>query len=1049
MTRIYSLARELGLDGKDLVDHCARLGIPAGSVLRSLNEEEVARLRKHLNRNPSNKRKIYTPSPVRSKPNSPVPVEQTDDDLTRPGTAVVVSSDPNDFPSDAPPKIGGWVKDFKIVAGPIKGGQSTVWKAEKASIRKYYALKQPISHKHSERLLEREVPALVELRHTHLVQIHDVIRLDTSTKSCPYIVMDWVDGKTLDRHVKEEGMLSAQVAISVWLQIADAISHMHDKSFLHRDIKPSNVMLRLEGRKHLATVIDLGGAKRIELNSNSYWRDEETKFAGTANWSIPHIRDDKNGCGDQYALGLLLCWLLTKELTLYDGQPHPIERGLSELEAIIETTHTASPKKMYKSVHDMRSRVKSVYTSFMNEQHEERAKQAIVENLKKRALLLDDTVLPDVTPEPLVDFDPVNQRSPKNERPPTSPPEKIVSKVPNKTVQFPLLKLSLLLTCCLLFVLTLGPIAKKKLSQIGRVDTTPKNPIANPPQSNSIGWTPDDLKDPRVGEATAASRMESAADISTNPIDISASSNQLQQLNKGTVAPKIPSDADAEPLGLPPVGSRPAIPPRGTPSAEKLGRASGASPLTKGNSTEVPRNSTSVPSTLDRNQDESTSHRTLTKEVAEKYLANPDLFSLSKYPSIEASAAQRLADHTGFLHLDGLTTVSEEVAEALANHQGWILSLDGLNNLTLASAEALAKYRGSLSLNGLKAINPITAKSLANCEGGLYLDGIENITVETATALATCRNALSLDGIADLTPESAEALAKHRGSLSLDGIKDLSSSTAAALAPHTGFLFLDGIENLTPGSAEALAKHQGGLSLDGVKDLSASTAAALAPHVGFLYLDGIDNLTPDSAEALARHQGGLSLEGLTDLSPDTALELAKHNGSELSLRGLKTLGTGAAEALAKHQGNKLGLYGLTDLATDTAIELAKYHGSALSLNGLKTLTPGTAEALAKFQGEELWLGGLTDLSTPTAAALAEHKGGKLYLYRLTNLTVGVAEALAKHQGNRLSLSGLKSVSIDVARALAKYQGELDLGGLVSPEPEVYQILSRHLQHVRP
>ena len=107
-------------------------------------------------------------------------------------------------------------------------------------------------------------------------------------------------------------------------------------------------------------------------------------------------------------------------------------------------------------------------------------------------------------------------------------------------------------------------------------------------------------------------------------------------------------------------------------------------------------------------------------------------------------------------------------------------------------AAALAEYRGSvLSLNGLANLSPEVAAELSAFPGLLVLNGVMAISVATAAALVPHRGSLVLDGILYLPADVAKALSKHEGkSLSLESLRFMSDAEAKALAGYRGKLEL-------------------------------------------------------------------------------------------------------------------------------------------------------------------------------------------------------------------------------------------------------------------
>lgn len=92
-----------------------------------------------------------------------------------------------------------------------------------------------------------------------IVTMHDVFAQNGTV----YIVMDYVEGKTLKAYVKENGnRLSAKTAISLLKPIFGALQKIHEKGLIHRDISPDNIMLRPDGT---AVLLDFGAARQMSV----------------------------------------------------------------------------------------------------------------------------------------------------------------------------------------------------------------------------------------------------------------------------------------------------------------------------------------------------------------------------------------------------------------------------------------------------------------------------------------------------------------------------------------------------------------------------------------------------------------------------------------------------------------------------------------------------------------------------------------------------------------------------------------------------------------
>src|ERR1044071_6078941 len=133
------------------------------------------------------------------------------------------------------------------------GGMGTGWEAEADGgvRRRRVALKRirlPRSVTEEERaqLAQRalaEATAAARLQHHGIVSIYDVVFDDDS----PLIVMQLVDGRSLEQMVKELGPCRPADAARIGLELLDALATAHQAGLLHRDVKPSNVMISSDG----------------------------------------------------------------------------------------------------------------------------------------------------------------------------------------------------------------------------------------------------------------------------------------------------------------------------------------------------------------------------------------------------------------------------------------------------------------------------------------------------------------------------------------------------------------------------------------------------------------------------------------------------------------------------------------------------------------------------------------------------------------------------------------------------------------------------------
>lgn len=331
--------------------------------------------------------------------------------------------------------------------------------------------------------------------------------------------------------------------------------------------------------------------------------------------------------------------------------------------------------------------------------------------------------------------------------------------------------------------------------------------------------------------------------------------------------------------------------------------------------------------------------------------------------------------------LDKFSCIDDDAAAVLSDYRGYCLRLDGLVDLSAKSARSLAaSTNGPLQLNGLRSISDEVAAGLSEHRGGLELNGLISLSTSAAGSLATIRESagqrahLSLNGLLSLTDEAAEYFVGFGGMLSLDGLQTLSTRAATALGKGCEYLSLDGLIHIDAAAAAALASIED-LSLDGVRQLDAPTAAALA-GVERLSLDGLEELSDAAAEAFAvgaPEDAVLSLEGVVRLRDSTAAALGQRAGTTY-VRGLREITPGVLKALFTSNTSSYGpqLAKLEHLPNEVAAILADYNGD-VHLNGVTELSDIAAEHLSRHKGS-LYLQGLTTLSAAAADSLSRHSG---------------------------------------------------------------------------
>jgi serine/threonine protein kinase len=151
----------------------------------------------------------------------------------------------------------------------------------------------------------REGRTVASLDHPHVVRVMSV-RSHPGTSA---IVMQYVDGPSLDVVLQQRGRLPIEEAGRILSQVAAGLQHAHDRGVIHRDVKPANVLIDRDGR---AIVTDFGIARRDDGSTPT-----KTGFVlGTVDYMSPEQRAGErvSPATDQYALGVMAFELLTGRL---------------------------------------------------------------------------------------------------------------------------------------------------------------------------------------------------------------------------------------------------------------------------------------------------------------------------------------------------------------------------------------------------------------------------------------------------------------------------------------------------------------------------------------------------------------------------------------------------------------------------------------------------------------------------------------------------------------------------------------------------------------
>jgi serine/threonine protein kinase len=132
---------------------------------------------------------------------------------------------------------------------------------------------------------QREAQAASALNHPNVITIYD---LGTAPDGKPYIVMDYLDGQSLDERIESVGMLPLESVLNMFIQVCGALNAAHDAGIIHRDIKPSNIMLTTgKSETDVVKVVDFGLAKMLEPGEDNHKLTKTGEVFGTLLYMSP------------------------------------------------------------------------------------------------------------------------------------------------------------------------------------------------------------------------------------------------------------------------------------------------------------------------------------------------------------------------------------------------------------------------------------------------------------------------------------------------------------------------------------------------------------------------------------------------------------------------------------------------------------------------------------------------------------------------------------------------------------------------------------------
>lgn len=282
--------------------------------------------------------------------------------------------------------IGSQINQYKIQEKIGSGGQGTVYKALDTKLNRTVVIKvlppELTAKTANFKRFEREAQLCSQLDHPNICTIYDF----HEANGVFYIAMGYVEGKNV-RQLVGGRPLELKSALSIAIQVADALAYAHSKNIIHRDIKAGNVMVTSSGQ---VKILDFGLAKLLEDEAEERTKGlDKTEITelgipyGTATYAAPEQAKGERADhrSDIFSTGVLLYEMLTgiwafQGKTVIDvrhqvlhGTPSPLADMRREplpphLQQIVDKALAKEPRNRYQKISVMRDELRAVLQEY-------------------------------------------------------------------------------------------------------------------------------------------------------------------------------------------------------------------------------------------------------------------------------------------------------------------------------------------------------------------------------------------------------------------------------------------------------------------------------------------------------------------------------------------------------------------------------------------------------------------------------------------------------------------------------------------------------------
>ncbi len=182
--------------------------------------------------------------------------------------------------------------NYRLIKEIGKGGMATVHLAEDPKFQTEVAVKmlnkEFVHNEHIRKRFVAEARSMYRMSHPNIIKVTDLVDEEDTVA----FVMEYIQGETLKEYVDRKGVLPNEEVKSIFSQMLEAVSYVHEQNLVHRDIKPSNFMIDIKGKVKL---MDFGIAKNTDQNSSEYTLTGTGMQMGTPMYMSPEqVRSTKD-----------------------------------------------------------------------------------------------------------------------------------------------------------------------------------------------------------------------------------------------------------------------------------------------------------------------------------------------------------------------------------------------------------------------------------------------------------------------------------------------------------------------------------------------------------------------------------------------------------------------------------------------------------------------------------------------------------------------------------------------------------------------------------